>query len=65
MSHYWEAYLFLSLLMLAGLVLVLMIAYAWYQDRRRWHNIPRHIGSTYDASDHSTEPPRISIRRTR
>jgi hypothetical protein len=64
MSAHWELFAFLALFLGLLLVLVGLVAVAWYQDRKRWRNVPRHMGSTYDASSRPYRP-NVDLRRVR
>lgn len=50
MTPYWEFELFLYLFIAVIVVMLADIVRAWVNDRRKWKKVPRHIGTTYDAS---------------
>jgi len=65
MTRYWELELLGTVLLVNLVVLVWAIGCAWYRDRQRWKSMPRHLGSTYDASSPTRYRPNIDVRRVR
>jgi hypothetical protein len=64
MSAHWELFAFLALFLGLLLVLVGLVAVAWYQDRKRWRAVAPYYGKAYDASSR-TYRPNVDLRRVR
>ena len=63
MTPYWELKALLILVAVACLWGVLLVLAAWWDDRRKWRAVPRHLGSTYDASVKPDYRPNIRLVR--
>ncbi len=64
MDHYWEFQVLTGLAALALAMLLGALIHAWVADWLRWRHVPRHTGSTYDASAKDYRP-NVDLRRVR
>ena len=63
MTKYWEVDLLIALLWTIPIVLFVAAVWSWWKRERVFRKIPKHMGSTYDASVKMDYKPNVRIVR--